>query len=160
MLDGPQCRSERVRKISPPPEFDPRTVQPVASRYTDWAIPARWIWSIGGNIMTGETEVFGEKPVPMLYPLQISGGLSRDRTLTSAYRGWRLRTWVKVNKEINLSAYIWYLRLYLAWNWFRACMISVFRRRIGDVLTLRKVMQRGYDPVCCPETSVLPICAA
>jgi hypothetical protein len=27
-------------KISPPPVFDPRTVQPVASRYTDWAIPA------------------------------------------------------------------------------------------------------------------------
>jgi len=25
-------RSERVRKISPQPEFDPRTVQPVASR--------------------------------------------------------------------------------------------------------------------------------
>ena len=24
----------------PPPGFDPRTVQPVASRYTDWAIPA------------------------------------------------------------------------------------------------------------------------
>jgi hypothetical protein len=26
-----------VRKISPPPGFDPRTVQPVVSRYTDWA---------------------------------------------------------------------------------------------------------------------------
>ena len=25
---------------SPPPRFDPRTVQPVASRYTDWAITA------------------------------------------------------------------------------------------------------------------------
>ena len=39
-LGGPQGRSGRVRKISPPPVFDPRTVQPVASRYTDWAIPA------------------------------------------------------------------------------------------------------------------------
>jgi hypothetical protein len=29
-----------VRKISPPPGFDPRTVQLVASRYTDWAIAA------------------------------------------------------------------------------------------------------------------------
>jgi hypothetical protein len=38
-LGGPQGRSGRVRKISPPPGFDPRTVQPVASRYTDWAIP-------------------------------------------------------------------------------------------------------------------------
>jgi hypothetical protein len=31
-LDGPQGRSGRVRKISPPPGFDPWTVQPVASR--------------------------------------------------------------------------------------------------------------------------------
>ena len=40
-LGGPQDRSRRVRKISPPPAFDPRTVQPVGSRYTDWAIPAQ-----------------------------------------------------------------------------------------------------------------------
>jgi hypothetical protein len=33
-------RSGQVRNISPPPGFDPRTVQPVASRYTNWAIPA------------------------------------------------------------------------------------------------------------------------
>ena len=39
-LGRPQGRSGRVRKISPPPEFDPRTVQPVASRYTNWATPA------------------------------------------------------------------------------------------------------------------------
>ena len=39
-LGRPQGRSGRVRKISPPPGFDPRTVQPVASRYADWAIPA------------------------------------------------------------------------------------------------------------------------
>ena len=36
-LGGPQGRSGQVRKISPPPEFDPRTVQPVGSRYTDCA---------------------------------------------------------------------------------------------------------------------------
>jgi hypothetical protein len=39
-LGGPQSRSGRVQKISDPPGFDPRTVQPVTSRYTDWAIPA------------------------------------------------------------------------------------------------------------------------
>ena len=39
-LGGPQGRSGRARKISPPPGFDPRTIQPVASRYTDWAIAA------------------------------------------------------------------------------------------------------------------------
>ena len=37
---GSQDRSERVRKISPPPGFDLRTVQPLESRYTDWATPA------------------------------------------------------------------------------------------------------------------------
>ena len=39
-LDGPQGWSRQVRKISPPPRFYPRTVQPVASNYTDYAIPA------------------------------------------------------------------------------------------------------------------------
>jgi hypothetical protein len=33
-LDGPQGRSGRVQKILPPLEFDPQTVQPIASRYT------------------------------------------------------------------------------------------------------------------------------
>ena len=36
-LGGPRGRCGRVRKMSPPPGFDPRTVQPVASCYTDWA---------------------------------------------------------------------------------------------------------------------------
>ena len=31
----PQGRSGRVRNISPPPGFDPQTVQPVASRCAD-----------------------------------------------------------------------------------------------------------------------------
>jgi hypothetical protein len=39
-LSGPQGRSGQMLKISLPPGFDPRTVQLVASRYTDWAIPA------------------------------------------------------------------------------------------------------------------------
>ena len=40
-LGGPQGRSGLVRKFSPLPGFDPRTVQLLASRYTDCAIPAR-----------------------------------------------------------------------------------------------------------------------
>jgi len=36
-LGGPQGRSGQVRKISPPPGFDPRTIQPLASRCTDYA---------------------------------------------------------------------------------------------------------------------------
>ena len=37
-LGGPQGRSELVGKISPSSGFDPRTVQPVTSRYTNCAI--------------------------------------------------------------------------------------------------------------------------
>jgi hypothetical protein len=37
---GPQGWSGRLRKISHTPGFDSRTVQPVASRYTDWASAA------------------------------------------------------------------------------------------------------------------------
>ena len=39
-LGGPQGRSGRVRKIQLPPALDIRNVHPVASRDTDWAIPA------------------------------------------------------------------------------------------------------------------------
>ena len=39
-LGGSQIRSGQVRKISPTPGFDPRTVQPAASRYADWAVAA------------------------------------------------------------------------------------------------------------------------
>jgi len=46
-LGGPQGWSGWVRKISPPPGFDPQTVQPIASGYTDWAIPAHLLHSIG-----------------------------------------------------------------------------------------------------------------
>jgi hypothetical protein len=46
-LGGPQGRSGRVMKNSSPPGFDPRTVHPVASRYTDWAIPAPRVRMIG-----------------------------------------------------------------------------------------------------------------
>ena len=36
----------RVRKISPPPGFDPRTAQPAASHYTDYAIPAHLVFLV------------------------------------------------------------------------------------------------------------------
>ena len=37
-LGGPQGRSGLTQKISHLPEFDPRNVQPAASRYTEYAI--------------------------------------------------------------------------------------------------------------------------
>jgi hypothetical protein len=38
-LGGPHDQSRRVRNISPAPGFDPRTVQLLATRYTEWVIP-------------------------------------------------------------------------------------------------------------------------
>ena len=39
-LDGPHGQCEWVQKILPPhPGFDPWTVQPITSRYTDYSIP-------------------------------------------------------------------------------------------------------------------------
>jgi len=36
-LDGPQGQSGQVQKILPSPGFNPWTIQPVASSYTDYA---------------------------------------------------------------------------------------------------------------------------
>ena len=49
-LGGPQGRSERVRKISPPPEFDPRTVQPVAQLLSRLSYPGSLIIDLSANI--------------------------------------------------------------------------------------------------------------
>ena len=43
-LGGPQGWSLQVRKISSPAGFHPWTVQPVAGRYTGYAIPAHLKW--------------------------------------------------------------------------------------------------------------------
>jgi len=53
MMGGPQSRSGRVREVSPQPALDPRTVQLVASCYTDRAVPAYVVSSyiFGFNFM-------------------------------------------------------------------------------------------------------------
>ena len=58
----PQGRSGRVRKISPPPEFEPRTVQLVANRYTNCAIPAQFkryldVFSVPFGCLYTEAEI-------------------------------------------------------------------------------------------------------
>ena len=49
-LGDSQGWSELEREISIPPGLDPRTVQPVASRCTDWAIPVTKFCNKGTNI--------------------------------------------------------------------------------------------------------------
>jgi hypothetical protein len=66
-LGGPQGRSGRLWKISPPPGYDPLTVQPVASRYTDYAIPDHKLDLVLGlillNYFVSEFKIFGILPV-------------------------------------------------------------------------------------------------
>ena len=45
-LGGPQGLSGRVQKISPPPGFDPRTVQPVARSMKASPLPARSVMCV------------------------------------------------------------------------------------------------------------------
>ena len=45
-LGGPQGQCGQARKISPPPGFDPWTIQPIASHYTNWAIVAHKAQSV------------------------------------------------------------------------------------------------------------------
>jgi len=46
----PRAGLEWCGKSRPPPGFDPRNVQPVASPYTDYAIPAH-VFEICGKIL-------------------------------------------------------------------------------------------------------------
>ena len=41
---GPRAGLDMCGKSRPPPAFDPRTVQPVASRYTDYATGPTFFW--------------------------------------------------------------------------------------------------------------------
>ena len=50
-LGGPQGRSGQARKISPTPGFDPRTVLPVPSSYTDCATQPTSKWKDVNEIL-------------------------------------------------------------------------------------------------------------
>ena len=53
----PQGRSGQVRKISPPPGYDPRTVQPVGSRYTDYANRQMKKYTLWKSIKTNQNSL-------------------------------------------------------------------------------------------------------
>jgi len=50
-LGWPQDWSRRLRRILLPPGFDPRTVQPVLTHFTGYAIPARSLEDAGGKAL-------------------------------------------------------------------------------------------------------------
>ena len=57
-LCGSQSRCGKVRKISPQPGFDPRTVQPVASRNTDNDIPAPLFGEVRTEVLYVSSDEF------------------------------------------------------------------------------------------------------
>jgi hypothetical protein len=61
-------RSRRVQKITHLPGFDLRTVQPVASRYTDYAILAACICGVRLNYCTVDCNSMWNITYLMLYP--------------------------------------------------------------------------------------------
>jgi len=51
----------------------------------------RWLWTMGGIILTKKTEVFGENlPIRPLRPRHVSHTLARERTQSSAVTGLQL----------------------------------------------------------------------
>jgi hypothetical protein len=56
-LGGPQGGSGPVRKISLLPKFDPRSDPPVASRYTDWAVPAYSVGKLKKSLLMDRSEL-------------------------------------------------------------------------------------------------------
>ena len=62
----PQGRSGRVQKISYPVRFVPHTVQPVASRYTNWAIPAH-LMSVHSAPLICRAVVFHKHKIHYIY---------------------------------------------------------------------------------------------
>jgi len=79
-LGGLQGLSERVRKISPVPGFQPQTVQPVASRYYYYAIPTHnlYVNSVINCIVTilslllqhntGSRQTYLVRPPNLIFP--------------------------------------------------------------------------------------------
>jgi hypothetical protein len=98
-LGGPQWRSGWVREISPPPGFDPRTVQPVASRYTGWTILVP-CYRMG---VTGMWSLLGCYTVPNRYVITRNGNwlYRADREvkdICDMLAGWQYKTGTDINR--------------------------------------------------------------
>ena len=67
---GPRAGLDGCGKSRPPPGFDPRPVQPVASRYTDCAIPAQLIRNNLDLVVLVQAEISHKRepssPLPLI----------------------------------------------------------------------------------------------
>jgi hypothetical protein len=102
------CQKFMLRKVSPSPGFDPRTVQPVASRCTDWAVAAvnirstemrresciglMWIiiGSNGGILWTWQRTVGVHKKKGIPWPTEkLAACKDSDKTPCSVFNHWQ-----------------------------------------------------------------------
>jgi hypothetical protein len=98
---GPRAGLDRCGKISLPPGSDPRTVQPVASRYTDWAIPAYDVGTSGWSASLDSKEfssIVGERATAdmqgrhakFLTPVSMHTTLDAPKPLCAKPDGYRI----------------------------------------------------------------------
>ena len=82
-LGGSQGRSGQVRKISPPPGFDPRTVQPVASRCSNYATPPTQCTIPYKNprVTSNDTDMTKRNEIVLIPHLYITEALFKSRYL-------------------------------------------------------------------------------
>ena len=73
-LGGPQDRSGQVRKISPPPGFDPRNVQPVASSYTVGSVKC----SLNQKQCMPDAVICNTDHIRPIFPNALSVGLQKS----------------------------------------------------------------------------------
>ena len=101
-LGGLQGRSGQVWKISAPPGFDPRTVQPVGSRYTDYATRPTLLKKAEWN----------------LYKAQVGGSsivLQRDISCNTYLDGVKVGTFAKL-PTFTLSSLCFFCFVFYAYS--------------------------------------------
>ena len=71
---GPRADLDGCRKSRPPPGFDPRTVQSVASRYTDWDIAGQlsFQYEDGNDVWTSSRFKLIKIKLPVLNTTKLS----------------------------------------------------------------------------------------
>jgi hypothetical protein len=104
-----------VRKILPPPEFEPRTVQPVANRYTDYAIAVHrdrssptyyWKPLSHGRLVHATMKILRNPSLLDSRSCIITARAQQLKSLytDSKYRKWRHYTSDSIMTAINLVA--------------------------------------------------------
>ena len=163
MLGGPQCLFGRVRKISPPPGFDLQTVQPAASRSTDWAVPALG-WTSLFSVATGPPR----GPTQFLFPLGIGSLYPGKQNLTTATFRRHCLVIILVIIELEVKRRGGGVRrrqrgekcVFMVEAWIKLCDIARYRRcelnsSVFWVIMQRQVVwNRRFGTTCLPYLRV------